>query len=53
MDADNLNGPSGVHHRRQGMTAVLFDFATHADYRAAVKKNSMASRHCSANIRKP
>ena len=40
MDADNLKeiGHKGFTVDAQAMTAVLFDFATHADYRAAVKK---------------
>ena len=40
MDADNLKeiGHKGFIVDAQAMTAVLFDFATHADYRAAVKK---------------
>ena len=40
MDADNLNeiGHKGFTVDAQAMAAVLFDFATHADYRAAVKK---------------
>src|SRR5262245_7841689 len=40
MDADNLTeiGHKGFTIDAQTMTAVLFDFATHADYRAAVKK---------------
>jgi hypothetical protein len=40
MDADNLKeiGHKGFTVDAQTMTAVLFDFATHADYRAAVKK---------------
>jgi hypothetical protein len=40
MDADNLKeiGHKGFTVDAQAMTAVLFDFATHPDYRAAVKK---------------
>ncbi|HZR22955.1 MAG TPA: peptidase dimerization domain-containing protein [Vicinamibacterales bacterium] len=40
MDADNLKeiGHKGFTVDAQTMTAILFDFATHADYRAAVKK---------------
>ena len=40
MDADNLKeiGHKGFTIDAQAMAAVLFDFATHADYRAAVKK---------------
>src|SRR5262245_50976506 len=40
MDADNLNeiGHKGFAIDAQTMTAILFDFATHAEYRAAVKK---------------
>jgi amidohydrolase len=40
MDADNLKpvGHDGFTIDAQAMTAVLFDFATRADYRAAVKK---------------
>jgi amidohydrolase len=40
MDADNLKeiGHKGFTIDAQAMTALLFDFATHADYRAAVKK---------------
>jgi amidohydrolase len=40
MDADNLKeiGHKGFTVDAQTMAAVLFDFATHADYRAAVKK---------------
>jgi amidohydrolase len=40
MDADNLAeiGHQGFTIDAQAMTAILFDFATHADYRAAVKK---------------
>jgi amidohydrolase len=40
MDADNLKeiGHQGFTVDAQAMAAVLFDFATHADYRAAVKK---------------
>jgi amidohydrolase len=40
MDADNLKeiGHKGFTIDAQGMAALLFDFATHADYRAAVKK---------------
>ena len=40
MDADNLKeiGHKGFTVDAQAMTAVLFDFATHADYREAVKK---------------
>jgi metal-dependent amidase/aminoacylase/carboxypeptidase family protein len=40
MDADNLKdiGHKGFTVDAEAMTAVLFDFATHADYRAAVKK---------------
>jgi amidohydrolase len=40
MDADNLKeiGHNGFTVDAQAMTAVLFDFAMHADYRAAVKK---------------
>lgn len=40
MDADNLKevGHKGFTIDAEAMTAVLFDFATHADYRAAVKK---------------
>jgi metal-dependent amidase/aminoacylase/carboxypeptidase family protein len=40
MDADNLKeiGHKGFTIDAQAMTAILFDFATDADYRAAVKK---------------
>lgn len=40
MDADNLKeiGHKGFTIDAETMTAILFDFATHADYRAAVKK---------------
>jgi amidohydrolase len=40
MDADNLKeiGHNGFTVDAQAMTALLFDFATHDDYRAAVKK---------------
>jgi amidohydrolase len=40
MDADNLKpiGHTGFTIDAEAMTALLFDFATHADYRAAVKK---------------
>jgi amidohydrolase len=40
MDADNLNeiGHNGFTIDAQTMTAILFDFATHQEYRAAVKK---------------
>ena len=40
MDADNLTniGHTGFTIDAETMTAILFDFATHADYRAAVKK---------------
>ena len=40
MYADNLQeiGHKGFTVDAQPMAAVLFDFATHADYRAAVKK---------------
>jgi amidohydrolase len=40
MDADNLKeiGHKGFTIDAQAMTAMLFDFATHADYRVAVKK---------------
>jgi amidohydrolase len=40
MDADNLKpiGHQGFTIDAEAMTAVLFDFATHPDYRAAVKK---------------
>ena len=40
MDADNLKeiGHKGFTIDAQAMTALLFDFATHADYRVAVKK---------------
>ena len=40
MDADNLKeiGHKGFTVDAQTMTAVLFDFATHQDFRAAVKK---------------
>ena len=40
MDQDNLKpvGHDGFKVQAQAMAAVLFDFATHADYRAAVKK---------------
>ena len=40
MEADNLKeiGHKGFTVDAQTMAAVLFDFATHADYRAAVKK---------------
>ena len=38
--ADNLNeiGHAGFTVDAQTMTAILFDFATHPEYRAAVKK---------------
>jgi amidohydrolase len=40
MDADNLNevGHRGFTVDAEAMTALLFDFATHPDYRATVKK---------------
>src|SRR5262245_49027048 len=40
MDADNLKeiGHKGFTIDAQAMTAILFDFATHPEYRAAVKK---------------
>jgi hypothetical protein len=40
MDADNLTntGHAGFTIDAETMAAILFDFATHADYRAAVKK---------------
>jgi hypothetical protein len=40
MDADNLKeiGHKGFTIDAQTMTAILFDVATHAEYRAAVKK---------------
>jgi hypothetical protein len=40
MDADNLTeiGHKGFAVDAQTLAAVLFDFATHADYRAAVRK---------------
>ena len=40
MDADNLKpvGHRGFTVDAQAMAALLFDFATHADYRAAVKQ---------------
>jgi metal-dependent amidase/aminoacylase/carboxypeptidase family protein len=40
MNADNLKaiGHTGFTIDAETMTALLFDFATHADYRAAVKK---------------
>jgi hypothetical protein len=40
MDADNLKpvGHTGFTVDAEAMTALLFDFATHEDYRAAVKK---------------
>jgi len=40
MDADNLKpiGHNGFTVDAQAMAAILFDFATHADYRAAVRK---------------
>jgi hypothetical protein len=40
MDADNLKeiGHKGFTVDAEAMTAVLFDFSTHAEYRAAVKK---------------
>jgi amidohydrolase len=40
MDADNLKeiGHTGFTVDAQTMTAILFDFATHPEYRAAVKK---------------
>jgi amidohydrolase len=40
MDADNLKeiGHKGFTVDAQTMTAILFDFATHAEYRTAVKK---------------
>jgi amidohydrolase len=40
MDADNLKeiGHRGFTIDAEAMTALLFDFATHAEYRAAVKK---------------
>jgi amidohydrolase len=40
MDADNLKpvGHNGFTVQAQAMTALLFDFATRADYRAAVRK---------------
>jgi len=40
MDADNLKpiGHKGFMVDAQAMAAILFDFATHPDYRAAVRK---------------
>jgi metal-dependent amidase/aminoacylase/carboxypeptidase family protein len=40
MDADNLKpiGHTGFTIDAETMTAILFDFATHAEYRAAVKR---------------
>ena len=40
MDADNLKpvGHNGFTVDAKTMAAVLFDFATHEDYRAAVKR---------------
>jgi len=40
MDADNLKaiGHKGFTIDAQAMAAVLFDFATHPEYRDAVKK---------------
>jgi len=40
MDADNLKeiGHRGFTIDAETMSAILFDFATHPDYRAAVKK---------------
>ena len=40
MNDDNLKeiGHKGFTVDAETMTAILFDFATHADYRAAVKK---------------
>src|SRR5258708_20277659 len=40
MDADNLKeiGHKGFTIDAETMTAILFDFATHPEYRAAVKK---------------
>ena len=40
MDADNLKaiGHNGFTVDAESMAVVLFDFATHIDYRAAVKK---------------
>jgi amidohydrolase len=40
MDADNLKeiGHKGFTTDAEGMAALLFDFTTHQDYRAAVKK---------------
>ena len=40
MDADNLKpvGHNGFTVDAKAMAAVLFDFATHEDYRAAVKR---------------
>jgi len=40
MDADNLTeiGHKGFTIDAEAMTAILFDFATHPEYRAAVKK---------------
>jgi amidohydrolase len=40
MDADNLNevGHHGFTVDAEAMTALLFDYATHPDYRATVKK---------------
>jgi hypothetical protein len=40
MDADNLKeiGHNGFTVDAEAMAAVLFDFATHEDYRTAVKK---------------
>ncbi len=40
MDADNLKelGHKGFTIDAQSMSAILFDFATHADYRTTVKK---------------
>jgi hypothetical protein len=40
MDADNLKeiGHKGFTVDAEAMTAILFDFATHAELRTAVKK---------------
>ena len=46
MDADNYTpvGHNGFTIQAQAMTALLFDFATRADYRAAVKREFDATR---------
>jgi hypothetical protein len=44
MDADNLAdiGHKGFTIDAQAMAAMLFDFATHPDYRAAVRSSTVS-----------